>query len=1039
MNNHFPVLKITCAAKKTAIQLSCFVLFLCCFVHAYAQSPVFEKTGFENGLPEEHIKFTFRDSRGMVWVGGTNGLYRYDGYAFRAYRNNPADTHSLCNNNINHIAEDARGRIWIGTDNGLCFFERQTNRFTTLRVFENGTAISAVPFTRLFVDANQIIWAGTFRKGVFAFDENGKLVNQIRFTEEEVLSRGNEITGIQFEPGGSLWVTTLFGLYRVQPQGRNYMQFTLDKHLPGGKNFQNLFTAQPKPDPKNKRLLWISTWGDGLAAFDQELQQFTTYLPFPEKHPAGTTNIITDFLFADDTTILACCEKGLLRFDTRTHRFTLSGRIPGAAYSLGAEFPTRIHRDREGIVWLSTSEGLYRINPLLQAFHYNEILATEKRMGPVCMENDSTFWYATMFENRRLVSLNLKNNAMQTIPMPELDAGNIEVMDMAFDASGTLWLATTRGIFSLKRNARKPERALVHSDKNHPGNFIYTSMIEVMNRNLFFGTQVSGLVMYDCDEKKFTHFTKATTRGFLNDSSCVWLSTGEPGTLWMTGKYTGMMKLQHGRFTPLPMPDAFRLRHFGYEMSDIRYRKGDGLFIASRSRSVTRLNPEKKIGQEEPVHFDARKNMHISLVYSICLDALNTLWVGGYGDIYRITGDSVHYIEELGKLLRKDVVSLEYIAANKTVFAVGPNVFLKTDFDYKLPQQLDVFIDRYTIRDSVIVCAQNPGPLLLAHDQNAFRFEFAAPDYFHPKAIRYRYKLQGHDPYWTDAGETRTLNYANIPPGEYVLYIEAWDSESPGRKVVFKLPVKIVPAFYQTLWFKTLMVLLVFAIVFGLFYIFRVQRLKVKLAELEKEQASQRIREAISADIHDEIGAGLTLISLQGQSSLRHFETDAQKTKTVMQGMIKNAQLLAQSLGEIVWSVNPKYDTLHHFLAFIRNYCHNFLEESGFAYEVNVDDSLADIKLSPEVRRNLLMIVKEALNNATKYSNGNHIVIAFGKNNGTYFLSVEDNGTVFQPSETRTGNGIPGMRTRAAKAGWEIDITFTAGQGVRVYAAGPLR
>lgn len=1041
MSNPVPVLMHLRGIKTAAINFISCVLLVCGMASAQAQSPVFEKTGYESGLPEEHIKFTFRDSKGIVWVGGTNGLYRYDGYAFRTYRNNPSDTHSLCNNNINHIAEDHRGRVWIATDNGLCYFERQNNRFITLHKTADGTVLSDVPFTRLFVAADGTLWSGTFRRGLFAFDENGQVHHHIRFTDEQASSRGNEITGINAISRDSLWVNTLFALYLVQLPGNTVQRFSLDTHMPGVVHFQSLFTAQAKPDPRNKRLLWLSTWGDGMALFDLDTKQFKTFLPFPDKHPAGTDNIITDFLFADDTTVLACCEKGMLRFDTRTKRFTLFGRIAEAAYSLGAEFPTRIHRDREGIVWLSTSEGLYRINPLQQSFDYNPMLVTQKRMGPVCMENDSVFCYATLFENRKLVFLNLKTNAQEVILLPDLEAINAEVMDIAFDREGKLWCATTDGIFTLNRKTKQLERAWVYADKKHPGNFIYTSMIETDGNQLFFGTQVNGLVLYDLRDKKFTHFTKATTPGFLSDTSCVWLATDQSGTLWLTGKYTGMMRMDMTthRFTSLPIPDAFRLAHFGYEISDIRYRENDGLFFASRSRSVIKLKPGTAGWLNHPVHFDARKNMNIALVYSLCLDEQQTIWAGGFGDIYRITGDSARRIEEFGKLIRKDVSTLKYLQSSKTVFAVGPNVFLKTDFDYTLPKQLDVLIDRYAIRDSVIVCAQNPGPLRLAHDQNAFRFEFAAPDYFHPKAIRYRYKLQGHDPYWTDAGETRTLNYANIPPGDYVLFIEAWDSESPERKGVFELPVKIVPAFYQTLWFKMLLVLLVFAIVFGLFYIFRVQRLKVKLAELEKEQASQRIREAISADIHDEIGAGLTLISLQGQASLRHIESDAQKTKTVMQGMIKNAQLLAQSLGEIVWSVNPKYDTLHHFLAFIRNYCHNFLDESPFVYEVNLDDSVEDVKLSPEVRRNLLMIVKEALNNATKYSNGNRIVIAFGKNNGTYFLSVEDNGTVFKPSETRTGNGIPGMKTRAAKAGWDIDITFVPGQCVRVYASGPLR
>lgn len=1027
--------------KIAAINFISCVLCLCGMTSAQAQSPVFEKTGYENGLPEEHIKFTFRDSKGIVWVGGTNGLYRYDGYAFRTYRNNPADTHSLCNNNINHIAEDHRGRIWIATDDGLCYFERKTNRFTTLHKTAAGELLSDVPFTRLFVAADGVLWAGTFRRGLFALDENGTVLHHIRLTAETESNRGNEITGINLVSPDSLWVNTLYALYLVQLPGGTTQRFSLDTHMPGVVHFQSLFTAQAKPDPRNGRLLWLSSWGDGMALFDLDTKQFKTFLPFPEKHPAGTDNIITDFLFADDTTVLACCEKGMLRFDTRTKRFTLFGPIPEAAYSLGAGFPTRIHRDREGIVWLSSAEGLYRINPLQQSFDYNPILVAEKRMGPVCMENDRVFCYATMFRDRKIVFLDLETNAQQVYPLKELEAGNAEVMDIAFDGEGTLWCATTTGIFTLNRKTKQLERAWVYADKKHPGNFMYTSMIERNGDQLFFGTQVNGLVLYDLRDKKFTHFTKATTPGFLNDTSCVWLAADKSGTLWLTGKYTGMMRMDMNtlRFTPLPIPDAFRLEHFGYEISDIRYRENDGLFFASRSRSVTKLQPGKTDWLDHPVHFDGRKNMNIALVYSLCLDEQQTMWAGGFGDIYRITGDSAQRIEEFGKLIRKDVAALKYLPGSKTVFAVGPNVFLKTDFDYQLPPQLEVFIDRYTILDSVYVCAQNPAPLRLAHDQNAFRFEFAAPDYFHPKAIHYRYKLQGHDPYWTEAGETRTLNYANIPPGDYVLQIEAWDSQSPERKGVFELPVKIVPAFYQTTWFKLLMVVLVFGIVFGLFYIFRVQRLKVKLAELEKEQASQRIREAISADIHDEIGAGLTLISLQGQSSLRHIESDAQKTKTVMQGMIKNAQLLAQSLGEIVWSVNPKYDTLHHFLAFIRNYCHNFLDDSPFAYEVNLDDSVDDVKLSPELRRNLLMIVKEALNNATKYSNGNRIVIAFGKNNGTYFLSVEDNGTVFKPSETRTGNGIPGMKTRAAKAGWCIDITFVPGQGVRVYASGPLQ
>ena len=198
-----------------------------------------------------------------------------------------------------------------------------------------------------------------------------------------------------------------------------------------------------------------------------------------------------------------------------------------------------------------------------------------------------------------------------------------------------------------------------------------------------------------------------------------------------------------------------------------------------------------------------------------------------------------------------------------------------------------------------------------------------------------------------------------------------------------------------------------------------------------------RLRKRISLDLHDEIGAGLTsitMISEQGKIKARGRQPD---DIAFYEKISAQSQGVSEKLGEVVWATNPENDNLTSLVAYMRNYVSKFLENSTVNYSLHLPDEIPPLNLDPDVGRNLFFVIKEALNNSIKHSGASQLEITFGFKNKNYNLQIADNGKGIDYSTIAPNhNGLINMRKRIENINGKFEIISGKGRGTKIEISG---
>jgi signal transduction histidine kinase/streptogramin lyase len=340
--------------------------------------------------------------------------------------------------------------------------------------------------------------------------------------------------------------------------------------------------------------------------------------------------------------------------------------------------------------------------------------------------------------------------------------------------------------------------------------------------------------------------------------------------------------------------------------------------------------------------------------------------------------------------------------------------------------------------------------LEFSHQENFCEIQFTGISFKAPQALRFQYKLSGPSGEGQAITSQRAVTYPGLRPGKYTFEVSAMNAAGITSEGPATLTFTIVPPFWRGWWFVALALASVGAIIIGL------ERLRVRrLLEIEK------IRSRIATDLHDDIGAGLTHIGLLSEITLREYRQRAtageappaagsaplrqppKAAKTAIDESIAQmgniARELSAAMSDVVWSINPKHDSMEALLRRLTSFAQEICKAKNVELKMIVDERISRLKLHPEVRRNLLLIAKEALNNMAKYSHSKSVDVRI-EGDGTFVsLAVDDFGSGFDVAKAKNGNGLLNMRSRAEKLGGACEIHSEAGKGTRVSVNVPIK
>jgi signal transduction histidine kinase len=302
-----------------------------------------------------------------------------------------------------------------------------------------------------------------------------------------------------------------------------------------------------------------------------------------------------------------------------------------------------------------------------------------------------------------------------------------------------------------------------------------------------------------------------------------------------------------------------------------------------------------------------------------------------------------------------------------------------------------------------------------------------------PDRVQFRYQLKGADAEWVQAGTRRSAQYSFVPPGDYQFRVTAGYSDGVWNEAGGTLRVMILPHFYQFWWFQMLSVLAAFGLVAGIVRRIATRRLHQKMEELERRQMVERERARIAKDIHDDLGASLTLIAVLGDLAKKG------KVSERIEKMSSTAREAVKSLDEIVWAVNPRNDTLANLIDYTGQFATDYLRDAGIRCLLDVPEQTPAREVPANVRHNVFLVVKEALQNIVKHARANEVWLRISTGGPGLLIKVEDNGRGFDRApQDAWADGLRNMRQRLVEIGGECKIESQPGKGTVITVELPL-
>ncbi len=825
----------------------------------------FQHLGIKEGLSNSWVKCIMEDSRGFLWFGTKNGLNRYDGYTFKSYFHRPGDPGSLNHSSVKALAEDSGGKIWIGTETGLCFYHRDSDDFTrctTVSTPQGEPALKKIYC--IYIDRRETVWLGTSGQGLVKFDRRTKefsRYNTIKGPNGSPLKRIS-IPVIRRGPKGAVWVAVLkHGLYKFDPVEEVFSPVS-PLSSAGKGPWKDKFIDIRGIAPDKEGNMWIGMVNEGLVKINPETLEYLHYRP--EAHnPGALCSWDVGALCLDRTGCLwigtfGC---GVERLFPGEERFFHSMARPDKSTTLKSNQVISLYEDSQGIVWAGTAGGdIGKYVPGKKKFryHYNDPSDPHSlnsgEVTTIYEDRGGTLWFGTWGGglNRYHRQENRFSHYLTDTEETQKGIKNV-IISIYEDSSGLLWVAT--GNRKLKQmDARRQKLVNVPIPppaKKWLSNTVFTSILEIEPGIIWLGTMGKGVIQYDKANHSVHRYllNPGQKDRLLMQNAVIHMLKGREGIAWIATR-RGLC-----RFKPASQESTWYLpdkKNFRSKKNDILYlhRCGEGYFwLGTNGGRLSRLDPETG----EFTFYGKKDGIPGGLSAGILEDGAGCLWFGTRKGLVRFDKKkraAVTYTTADGLLTHNFLSRSCFRAKNGEMYfggGNGVNVFHPADITVNahIPP---VVISEFSVLDPSPAPGDSPGAVLkhmntegrevrLRYSQDFFTITFAALDFHEPGQNRYAYKLEGIDQGWIYcSAQNRRVSYANIVPGTYYFKVKASNNDGLWNETGATLKIVVLPAFWQTTWFRVSVVFLLA----GMLYYLYLRRIGTLSREFDREVKMER-------------------------------------------------------------------------------------------------------------------------------------------------------------------------------------------------------
>lgn len=313
------------------------------------------------------------------------------------------------------------------------------------------------------------------------------------------------------------------------------------------------------------------------------------------------------------------------------------------------------------------------------------------------------------------------------------------------------------------------------------------------------------------------------------------------------------------------------------------------------------------------------------------------------------------------------------------------------------------------------------GVVHLSADEHALALAVSALRLTGPGPMSFAVRLEGVDEVPHLARGTDEVTYASLPPGDFRLFARSVDSSgAPGEEVLLAL-VHVDAPFWQRWWFYALLAVGASAGVLGW-----------SRYRLRQALALHAVRDRIASDLHDEVGSSLSSITIGSQLAAQLSKGEDEQVRQLIARIGETSGASLRSMSDIVWAIDPKNDEGEALVKRLRRIAQDLLESKGVGVSFLATGGVEELRLPMDVRKELLLIGKEAMHNVSKHAGARHATVTVDRADGELTLSVEDDGRGFDPTLHPDGHGLTSMQRRGAALGSTVRIDSAPGRGTRV-------
>ena len=933
----------------------------------------------------------------------------------------------LPHNSVRALLQTRDGYLWIGTDHGLARFDGV--RFTTYRAMET-RGLNSSRIQCLHEDGRGALWIGTAEGGLARYQDGGFTA----FTTREGLS-SDTVLCLGSGEGDRLWVGTASGL-NLWDQGRFTTFFRIDG-LPDDR-------VEALGSRRGRGLLLATRHGVSLFR-SGKFNPFPAGFDLPRKDVRRLLEDARGRLWIGAESGLWCAQGGR----------TLTVAWPGTTNPMPV--PALVER-AGGEVWCGTAGGILSLGTnATPAQPASWIWRARQPVTALCEDREGNVWVGTDGDGL----FRLTRRLLRWIPLPEA-MGPAEVSAVSEGPAGDLWIAAGAGGVLRWQNGQFTNFHHPH----FPEGVVARCVCLADDGSVWIGTQGDGLYRWHADR-----LTRYGPRDGVSDSAIEALHADALGGVWIGTRNGGLNHWLQGRVRRFNTPWGYS-GHFAHVLARDHEgalwigTSGDGLFRLSQDRfdvftetnglpassihalevdaeGVVWIGTSGGLGRFKDgrlTALTARHGLPEEAISQLQAGPEGYLWLGSNRGLFRVSRQQVHDCVE-GKARFLEVVPYGKpdgladlpcvpgaqvqagpISAGRLWFPTARGLaWIETRDFVANPLPPPIVLERALVENETVPFAQG---IRVAAGRENFQLHYTALSLTAPEKVRFRYQLEGFDREWNDVGSSRTARYTQVPPGHYRFRVRACNNDGLWNVAGASVAITVLPFWWQTAWFKWAVVVATTAGGAGLYQLRRARRREI-----------ERLRARIAGDLHDEVGSSLWSITLLSKILQEHGSMGDEERRDMAE-IHRIAVQTSNSVRDIVWLINPAYDTVQDLVLRMKDFAGTAVR--GVGCRIVSEKAELSRRLPLDFRQNVFLLYKEAVSNIARHAGATQIDIELEEQADEWRLRIRDNGAGFDPAIPTPGHGLRSLQARAARVGGHLEIQSQPNQGTIILFAAPM-